>query len=120
MPTNLQKYFIPALYVVLGLLVVTNVVALAAGQFLALLPLAVQFAVVGAVYFRKSWSYIAVKFWAAIVMLVGLAMWFAVLLDGPKYFHSVFHATFNTVMLFAAFYFFKFAKPALQQVRERI
>jgi hypothetical protein len=76
--------------------------------------------VLGAVYFRKSWAYIVVKVWALIAMLAGLAMWWAVLLDGPKYFHSVFNAVSNTFMLFAGFYFFKFAKRALQQFRERI
>jgi len=120
MPTNLQKHFIPALYVVLGLLLATNFVAFVTGHFLALLPLAVQFVVLGAVYFGKPWAYIAVKLWALIDMLSGLAMWLAVLLDGPKYFHSAVNGVFNTLMLLAGFYFFKFAKPALQQVPERI
>jgi hypothetical protein len=93
---------------------------LLSGNLLALLTLAVQFVVLGAVYFRNPWAYIVVKVWAFIVMLSGLAMWLAVLLDGSKYFHSVFHAVSNTLMLFAGFYFFKFAKPALQPVRERI
>ena len=118
MSTNSQKHFIPALYVVLGLLVATNVMALVAGQLFAILPLAVQFGALGAVYFGKPWSYIAVKIWALIVMLAGLTMWFAVLLGGPRYFHSTFHAIFNTVMLLAGFYFFKFARSALRQVRE--
>jgi hypothetical protein len=55
-----------------------------------------------------------------IAMLAGLATWLAVLLDGPKYFHSMFHAVSNTLILFAGSYFFKFAKPALQPLRERI
>ena len=120
MPANLKKHFVPALYVVLGLLLAANIMSLLSGNLLALVSLAVQFAVLGAVYFSKSWAYIVVKLWAFIVMLAGLAMWLAVLLDGPKYFHSVFNAVFNTLMLFAGFYFFKFAKPALQPVRERI
>ncbi|WP_158755811.1 hypothetical protein [Dyella sp. S184] len=120
MPANLQKHFIPALYVVLGLLLAANIMSLLSGNLLALVSLAVQFTVLGVVYFGKPWAYIAVKLWAFIVMLAGLAMWLAVLLDGTKYFHSVFNAVFNTLMLFAGFYFFNFAKPALQQVRERI
>lgn len=120
MPTNLQKHFVPALYVVLGLLLALNMLALVSGRLLALLPLAVQFAVLGSVYLRKSWSYIAVKLWALVVMLSGVAMWLAVLLDGTAYFHSVPNAVFNTFMLLAGFYFFKFAKPALQQVRDSI
>ena len=120
MPQNLEKHFVTSLYVVLGLLLAINVMALLSGRLLSLLTLAVQFVVLGAVYFRKPWAYIVVKVWAVIAMLAGLAMWLAVLLAGPKYFHSVFHAVSNTLMLIAGFYFFKFAKPALQPVRERI
>ena len=98
----------------------TNILSLLSGNLLALVSLAVQFTVLGAVYFGKSWAYIAVKLWAFIAMLAGLAMWLAVLLDGPKYFHSVFNAVFNTLMFFAGLYFFRLAKPALQQVRECI
>ena len=117
---NFQKHFVPSLYVVLGLLLATNFLALVTGHYLALLPLVVQFMVLGAVYFGKPWAHIVVKIWAFIVMLSGLAMWLAVLLDGPKYFHSSVNAVFNTLMLLVGLYFFKFAKPALQQVPERI
>lgn len=120
MPRNLQKHFVPALYVVLGFLLVANIMNLLLGTLLALVALVIQFTVLGAVYFKKPWAYVAVKFWAAIAIFIGLAMWLAVLLGGPKHFHSVFSAVFNTLMLFAGLYFFKFAKPALQQARERI
>jgi hypothetical protein len=120
MPPNLEKHFVTALYVVVGLFLAINVITLLSGNLLALLALAVQFMVLGAVYFRKPWAHIVVKVWAVIAMLAGLAMWLAVLLDGPKYFHSVFNAVSNTFMIFAGFYFFKFAKPALQPLRERI
>ena len=120
MRTNLKRYFVPALYAVLGLLLVTNILVLASGRLLALLTLTVQSVVLGAVYFGKPWSYIAVKIWALIVMSAGLAMWLAVFLDGASHFHSLFNAVFKSVMLLAGFYFFKFAKPALKQAREFI
>jgi hypothetical protein len=118
--SKLEKHFVTALYVVLGVFLAINVTTLLLGNLLALLTLGVQVVVLGAVYFRRPWAYIAVKVWAVIAMLAGLAMWLAVLLDGPKYFHSMFHAVSNTLMLFACSYFFKFAKPALQPLRERI
>jgi len=120
MPTNLHKHFVPALYIVLGVLLAINILALVSGRLLALLPLAVQFAVLGSIYLRKSWSYIAVKLWALVVMLAGAAMWLAVLLDGAAYFHSVLNAVFKTFMLLGGFYFFKFAKTSLQKARESI
>ena len=120
MPKRLEKHFVTALYVVLGLLLAINALTLLSGNLLALLTLSIQLVVLGVVYFPKSWAYIVVKVCAAITMFAGFAMWLAVLLGGPKYFHSVFHAVSNTLVLLAGFYFFKFAKPALQPVRERI
>lgn len=118
MVRNLQKHFVPALYIVFGLLVTVNTMTLLFGGLIALVPLAIECTVLGAVYFRKPWAYIAVMLWTVIPLFTGAAMWLAVLLDGPKYFYSVFHAVFITLMFFAGFYFLKFAKPALQQVRE--
>ncbi|WP_458071770.1 hypothetical protein [Rhodanobacter sp. BL-MT-08] len=120
MLTGLQKHFVPALYVVFGLLVAVNTLTLVLGGLRALLPIAIECTVLGAVYFRKPWAYIAVMLWTVIPLFTGAAMWLAVLLDGPKYFHSAIYGVFNTLMFFAGIYFFKYAKPALQQLPERI
>ena len=72
MPQRLEKHFVTALYVILGLLLAINVLTLLSGNLLALLTLAIQLVVLGAVYFHKSWAYIVVRVWEVIAMLAGL------------------------------------------------
>ena len=120
MPTNFQKAYILVLCVVVGTLLVLNVISATSGEPSSLLPAAIQVAVLVAIYLRKSWTSIAVRVWAAIGMLSGVAMWLAVLLRGGTFTQSTSTIVFRTVMLIICLGFFVFAKRAFQSRESEI
>ena len=108
------------LYAALFVFLAINGWALVAGNYFALIPLAIEIVVLVSVYLGKPWSIIAVRVWACVLVISGAAMWLAVLLDGVVHFRSPARAVILTIMLILGLYFLAYSKFALQQASSAI
>lgn len=115
---NFKTYYVALLYLVAGLLLVTNLMAVVSGRLMALLPLSFQVAVLFAVYLRKRWSYMVVVAWSIVGMISGAAMWLAILLRGGAITQSNFDLIFRSAMLCVCLFFVVFARQALRSRSE--
>lgn len=115
---NFKTYYVALLYLVAGVLLITNLVAVISGLLMALLPLSLQVAVLFAVYLRKPWSYVVVVVWSIVGMISGAAMWLAILLRSGDITQSNFDLIFRSAMLFVCLFFLVFARQALGRESE--
>ncbi len=113
MQLKYETHYIPALYTIVGILLVVNLLALMSGAWLALVAIGIQVVIIASVYARKTWAYLVVRVWSAICILAGVLIWLAVLLRGFEFSHSAGYMIFQTLLLLVGLYFFKGAKVAL-------
>jgi hypothetical protein len=81
--TAASRVFVGILYLGTGVHLFFNVLALLSGQLVALLPVAVQGAVILSVYLRTEWAWKLVCVWGAFMLIAGGARWLANLI-GPE------------------------------------
>jgi hypothetical protein len=110
---TVKSCYEPALYVVLGYLLLTNFRQLEDGHWMALLPVAVQGTVIASVALRVRWAYVIVRVWAAISILAGACLWMAILLAGGKMIEPTSVILFRTLGLIVGVFFFTYAKTSL-------
>ncbi|WP_445145051.1 hypothetical protein [Dyella sp. Tek66A03] len=108
-----DKYYVPALYVTVGILLARNALTLASGEWLALLPIGIQATVVWTVFQRKPWAHLIVRIWAAICIVAGASLWLAVLLRGGEIVEPMGRVEFSTFLLIVGLFFMRRAKTVL-------
>lgn len=115
MQVKYETYYVPALYVTLGMLLVVNLLGLMGGAWITLLPIVIQISIIASVYACKTWAYVAVRVWSAICIFSGMALWLAVLLRGGELSHSAGYMVFQSLLLLISVIFFKGAKVVLSK-----
>lgn len=107
------KHFRSIIYSCASAMILINLLAFTGGAYKAGLPILLQCLVIVSVYFNKSWSIFVIKFWSIILIMIGIFMWLAVILDGPSHFGSVMDGVVNSLTSLAGVYFFRYAKAGL-------
>jgi hypothetical protein len=112
-PTSMvSAYYVPVLCVTVSLFLLLNVMALLHGKWTTLVAIAFQVLVLGSVLTKKSWAYVAVRWWAAFLILSGSLLWLAALFSG-KITESTYTVVLRSLCFIFGIYFFKYAKSAL-------
>lgn len=119
MEDKYEAYYVPALYVTVGILLAINLLGLMGGAWITLLPIVIQTSIIASVYACKTWAYVAVRVWSVICIFSGTALWLAVLLRGGEFSHTAGYMVFHTFLLLVSVIFFKSAKVVLSK-RARI
>ncbi|HKZ10435.1 MAG TPA: hypothetical protein VJL61_06990 [Rhodanobacteraceae bacterium] len=120
MPGMMTRSFRLVLYSALAVFLAINVWALVAGNYFAVIPLCIELVVLVSVYLGKPWAFVAIRVWACVLIIAGVAMWLAVLLDGVAHFHSPARAVVLTIMLVLGLYLLVYSRSGSQQISSAI
>lgn len=107
------RYYRPILYFFTASMILLNLFAFIGGSYRAALPLLLQALVLFAACLNKSWAVFAISIWSLIIIMIGVFMWLAVILDGPSHFGSMMDGVLNSFVSLSGLYFFRYVKVGL-------